>query len=208
MRVLFFAAIIICYTSSIFAEECNRGFNYTSKEDSTLELCVKKKKKTRYPRFKDYEVADDKHIDPIFPKYIDTLDLDDQREWIEAIHDAYESNRANFAGHYLFVQRGCGGGCRRVLIANLNTGECYIPKQTALVLATVNPLPLKVLDKLGINENEESIFLFKSNSKMLIFIGTSGENEGRKSTRGVYHFVWDKDKLALISKVEKIATFK
>ncbi len=72
--------------------------------------------------FNDFKVSSIDH-----KKYAD-LDLQSNREAVHfrtQLQEGYQAKKANFAGHYTFVDWGCGSPCQSSLLIDRTTGRIY-----------------------------------------------------------------------------------
>lgn len=200
MRYFYALLFIILYVNPIFAtEKCNRTKPYDSNYIQPYELCDNDFSQKQYPKFLKFRTELFSEIQPLFPKSIPNASKDESEKWLTAIHETYEREGVNFSGHYLLVIRGCGAACSFGLIVDLRTGYIYQPKEFSQIIASVNPLTDSILEKLEI---QDETYSYKPNSRLLILIGSLGEEN--LSKRGVYFFHWSENKLNLIKKVERI----
>ena len=186
--------------STAMAQKCNRKFVDDGDYLKPHEFCDDDFIKRTVPQFKEYLVEKESEFTPKFPSHVPGYNEEQNIAWLDAIKGTYADESINFAGHYLFVHRGCGGGCHSGGIVDLRTGKIYVPEEIAVVLSNVNSLPATLCKKLDIEDCSLSTFVFKKNSKLIIVVGGLGEETDK---RGIYHMKWENNQLKIISKVEK-----
>ncbi len=94
----------------------------------------------------------------------------------------------NFAGHYTIVTWGCGSACQQLAVVDARTGRVYFSK--TLSYATYG------LD-IG---SEEAGLKYRLDSKLLILVGTPGEEE---NLSGTFYYKWENNEFKLIHSVKK-----
>ena len=199
MRTALCALTLLAASGAALAQSCNRN------EDSgdalhPWEFCDDDFSRRPVAQFRDFPAEPVARFTPVLPPRVAGMDGAMNAAWMEAIRRDLQSQQGLFAGHYLFVHRGgCGAGCHQSLIVDLRNGRIHAPDQINLVQANVNTLTPTLCKKLDIDCMQDT-FSFRKNSKLLVVVGALGEDAEK---RGIYHFRWDDDKLALISKREK-----
>ena len=93
--------------------------------------------------------------------------------------------KANFAGHFIYANWGCGTSCLFGAIINTRTGDVYFPKELAGMS----------LDY-GETDDEVETLQFKRNSRLFIIKGYEGNAEETK--KGTSYLVWQGTKFKRI----------
>ncbi|NHZ64369.1 hypothetical protein [Massilia genomosp. 1] len=190
---------LLAASGAALAQSCQRNEDYGD-HLYPWEFCDDDFSRRHLAQFKDFPAEPTAHFTPVLPARLAGADVAVNAAWMEAIRRDHQSQQGLFAGHYLFVHRGgCGAGCHQSLIVDLRNGRIHEPKQISLVQANVNTLTPTLCKKLDIDCMQDT-FSFRKNSKLLVVVGAV---DGNESKRGIYHFRWDDDKLALISTLEK-----
>lgn len=190
---------LIALAASSFAQSCNRKNPDSGDYVQPWEFCDDDLKRKIIPSFSEHPAEKATGLKPRLPIRFQGPDAEDNAAWLEAIRQTFKSGKGVFAGHYMFVERGgCGAGCHRAAIIDLQDGKVYEPDEIAMVLATLNTLPGTMCSKLAIDCLDT--FTFKPDSKLLIVSGQLGEDAKR---RGFYFYKWDENHLILVSKIDK-----
>lgn len=193
------AMCLALVSSSSFSQSCNRGNSDAGDYVQPWEFCDDDFARRKVPSFNDYLADRVNELKPMLPQRFNGPDAEDNAGWLLAIRNAYNSGKYQFAGHYLFVERGgCGQGCHRAIIVDLKDGKIYQPREIALVAASVNTLPETLCKKLEMDC--DGIFTVRKNSKLVVMVGALGDDT---QERGFYFYKWDNNRLKLLSKVEK-----
>lgn len=199
MRKVILAASLMFVSAWSLAQSCNRTNDDDGDFVQPWEICDDDFAKRKVPRFDEHPAAAVTAFKAVLPQRVDDDDAEESRRWLEAVHAAYNAGNARFAGHYLLVRRGgCGQGCHRAVIVDLQDGKVYRPADIAMVSAAVNNLPPTLCKKLQIDCEET--FTVRKNSKLLVLVGAL-DDEAKQ--RGLYFYAWDNNKLKLLSKVER-----
>jgi hypothetical protein len=197
---IFLACIFTLMTFASFAKPCNRTDGDSSDYIDSSEICDDDFHGKKIPQFKEYSVAENPNLKPIFPSKIPGIDQEQNAKWLDAIHTTYKEHGVNFAGHFLFVIRGgCGAECHRAMIIDLETGKIFEPAEIELIMASVNDLPASLCSKLDISCNDDT-YSFRKDSNLVVVVGAIGESA---SKRGVYHWKWENGKFKSILRVER-----
>ncbi|UOD29959.1 hypothetical protein INH39_32170 [Massilia violaceinigra] len=198
-RATLCALTLLAASGAALAQSCNRN------EDDgdhlhPWEFCDDDFRRRQLAQFKDFPAEPAARFTPVLTQRLAGADAATNAAWMEAIRRELQSQQGLFAGHYLFVHRGgCGAGCHQSLIVDLRNGRIHAPDQINLVQANVNNLTPTLCKKLDIDCMQDT-YTFRKDSKLLVVVGALGEDAEK---RGIYHFRWDDDKLALVSKLEK-----
>lgn len=85
-------------------------------------------------KFEPYVSFDDFLVDSVEAgkKPLDFSTNKEAYQFRTRIRDAYNTNTANFAGHYTFVSWGCGSPCQQAAIVDRRTGYIYNAPAAAL----------------------------------------------------------------------------
>lgn len=195
--------LILLTISSCALANCNRNDIDSADLLEPYEFCDDDFINKKTPKFNNYQIEYGQKINPIFPVkivgYDDKKDLNEQNLWRASIKQTYINEGVNFAGHYLITVRDCGSSCHQFTIVDMLSGQTFRPKEISIVLASINPLNNSVCRKLEFNCNEE-VLGYKKNSNLLIVKGSLGQETNK---RGFYFYQWKKNRLKLISKIEK-----
>jgi len=129
------------------------------------------------PKFEDYAVKEQykgKVAQPV-------LRTKSDREFRTRLREGAKE-KVNFAGHYVLITWGCGGGCVMGAALDAKTGTVsWIP-------FTLCCWPLEVEDPLN----------FRVDSKLIVFTGSRGEQG-----QGVYYYRFEGGKFVLLKAIEK-----
>jgi hypothetical protein len=135
--------------------------------------------KHRLPRFSDYPVKDIYRGTPAKPK----LNHNREARMYRTVLSDGVTEGANFAGHYTYVDWGCGTDCQKMAIVNIETGDVFM-----------YPVP-------GPTGNGA---LYRLNSRLLITDPIDSTMEGfpRDMWPTTYYWTWDGTRLHLIDSSE------
>jgi hypothetical protein len=141
------------------------------------------------PRFEHYPTTDIFHGKPAKLQLI----TPQEREFRTRLQEGLSAG-ANFAGHYIVIQWGCGAGCVMMAIVDALTGQIYkapLPgtKEADFIVPLEGTMPP---DKQG--------FEFRLNSNLMMIRGGC-RAEGKYC--GDYYFNWTGDKFVLIKQLLK-----
>lgn len=182
-----------------FAESCNRSKPDEPNYIESYDFCASDFAGFKHPKFEQFPVKTSDGVTIPLPESFKNLPKEDAEEWRAAILSTYADKQSFFAGHYLLVQRGCGAGCRLILVVDLYDGTVYRPREISQVIATINELPEATLRGLDVKDD---VITFYNSSNLLALVGSLGEVNSDK--RGIYYFLWQKNSIKLVKKIERI----
>ena len=156
------------------------------------------------PRFEDYPVSEVFVGTPAVPKFVTPLEqsyADQIRDGVEqgygVFRDGKEDKGANFAGHLIVIQWGCGSPCMRMAVVDARTGDIYYPPISFDGIDKQSfDLPLLTLPD-SVTQNPVVQFRLKSG---LMIIKASPSQLGRHDAY-VYYFLWRQDRWTLLRRV-------
>lgn len=123
------------------------------------------------PQFSDYRVST-RHVGTVAPLRLQTRQ---DRLYRTAIREAHDTEKVNFAGHYILSVIGCGSSCLLVFALDADTGR-------------VHWLPFSVswgLEDKGVGDQYPPLD-FRIDSRLLVVAGSRNEHG-----HGLYYYVFD-----------------
>jgi hypothetical protein len=86
-------------------------------------------------KFEPHVLFSDFKVDSIYQGVFNQIDYNSNpngKQFKTRIKEAYSKNKVNFAGHYCFVEWGCGLPCQYSVIVDVTTGKIYNGLSSAL----------------------------------------------------------------------------
>jgi hypothetical protein len=120
--------------------KCVTGYDTLLKEENFTILGFKNlpaEKAIRYieTKFKPHVHFDDFRVDSLYNKQPAAIDFSSNpgaKRFRTVITSAYQEEGLTFAGHYCFIEWGCGSPCQSCVIVDLKTGKIYDGVSAAL----------------------------------------------------------------------------
>jgi len=156
------------------------------------------------PRFDDYKVSEIFAGTPAAPKFLTGMEqsyADQIRDGVEqgygVLRGGKEEKGANFAGHLIVIQWGCGSPCMRMAVVDARTGDVHYPPISFEGIGAQSfDLPLLTLPD---SVPQNPVVQFRLSSGLFIVKASLGRL-GRHDP-SVYYFLWHTDRWVLLRRV-------